>query len=494
MPITLSIRQSIRLLRLSPLVFAAVCQHIPVNGNCQGEYLKAYDRTCQQGSRGYEWLRWSTLAIGHRLTGSAQGAMAEKAADSLFRMSGLPHVSRFPFSAQAWSRGAVRVTVGDGEGFRHLAAVALANTPLESHVEAPLLDAGNGLHADWERLGASTKGRAVLVNIGLADAGEGARNLHRSEKAKLAMDHGASALLFVNQAEGPVLLTGTASIDGALIPAPAICLSSDDGATLRKELAKGAALSARIDMSNTSSVVQANNIIAEIPGSTKPEEVILVGGHLDCWDLATGATDNGLGSFSILDMARAMAGMPFKPERTIRFVLFMGEEQGLLGSRALVEHYKKVGEISRIRCMVNLDMSGNPQGFGIGGPKEWSEVVTRSCAAIREVDSAAFAGRVSQEVWLHSDHQPFLLAGVPVIYPLSDLGKHVYGCYHSSCDDIHLVEPQAMVNNARFVGALLYLLAAEPALPAHFTEEALRERLIEAGLEQALRIGGDWPW
>ncbi len=144
--------------------------------------------------------------------------------------------------------------------------------------------------------------------------------------------------------------------------------------------------------------------------------------------------------------------------------------------------------------MINLDMSGHPQGFGVGGPEGWSELLKRSCASITAIDSAAFAGRVSEEVWLHSDHQPFLLAGVPVIYPLSDLGKHVYGCYHSSCDDIHLVDPQAMVNNVRFVGALVYLLAAEESLPGHFTEESLKQRLIGAGLEQPLRIGGDWPW
>lgn len=443
---------------------------------------------------GYSWLRWSTMHIGHRLTGSAQGALAEAAADSLFRLSGLPVVRRFPFSAQAWSRGTVQLTIGDGGGFMHFQAVALANTPLEVAVEAPLLDAGNGLQADLDRLGDSIKGTVLLVNIGLVAATEGTRNLHRSEKAKLAMDRGAAALVFVNQAEGHVLLTGTASIDGALIPVPAACIATEDGTALRARLGVGESLTARLGMTNSSAMVEASNIIAEIPGSTRPEEVILIGGHLDSWDLATGATDNGLGSFSILDLARAMASMPVKPERTVRFVLFMGEEQGLLGSRALVEHYRASGELAHVKCMINLDMSGNPQGFGVGGPAGWKDLLDRSCAIIRVLDSTAFMGRVSEEVWLHSDHQPFLLAGVPVIYPLSDLGKHVYGCYHSSCDDIHLVDPQAMVNNVRFVGALVYLLAAEDSLPEHFSEGALRSRLIEAGLEQPLRIGGDWPW
>ncbi len=453
----------------------------------------AFDRAAQQEAHGYRWLRWSVEAIGHRLTGSPQGAMAETAADSLFRLSGLEHVEFFPFRAQAWSRGGVQLTIGDGHGYLHLSAVALANTPLEADVEAQLIDAGNGLLDDLERLGDALRGKVALLNIGLVDVPEGTKNLHRSEKAALALKHGVAAILFVNQVKGGILLTGTASIDGTLIPVPAACVTTEDGQALRSRLAKGELLTARLGMTNSSKMVDANNVIAEIRGSVHPEEVILVGGHLDSWDLATGATDNGLGAFSILDMARAMQAMPFKPERTVRFVLFMGEEQGLLGSRALVEHYRTTGELANIRCMINLDMSGNPHGFGVGGPDGWGTMIGELCREIRAVDSTDFRGEVSERIWLHSDHQPFLMAGVPVLYPLSDLGKHVYGCYHSSCDDIHLVDPQAMVNNVRFVGMLLYGLAARESLPPHFSAADLRTRLKAEGLEGPLRIGGDWP-
>lgn len=453
-----------------------------------------FDETVQQEAMGYTWLRWSTEHIGHRLTGSTQGTLAENLADSLFRSGGLAVVERFPFTAQAWSRGAIQLTLSDGAGSWHMQAVALANTPLNVLVEAPIVDAHNGLPADLDRLGDSAKGAALLINLGLVDAPEGARNLHRSEKAALAMARGAALLLFVNQVEGHILLTGTASIDGSLIPVAAACVATEDGKNLRERLAKGERLSARLNMANNSAMVSAHNIIAEIPGTTRPEEVIVIGGHLDCWDLATGATDNGLGSFSILDLARAMALSPYKPERTVRFALFMGEEQGLLGSRALVKHYAENGELKKIRCMINLDMSGHPQGFGVGGPAGWGDLIGKLSKEIALVDTSAFKGTLSEEVWLHSDHQPFLLQGVPVIYPLSDLGKHVYGCYHSSCDDIHLVDPQAMVNNVRFVGQLVYRLAAAQELPPHFTPDQLRERLISSGLEQPLRIGGDWPW
>ncbi|MCW5899764.1 MAG: M20/M25/M40 family metallo-hydrolase [Flavobacteriales bacterium] len=486
--------QSTRIARALWLLLMGICQQGTVDAQAPLDRLRSFDRAAQQDAQGYRWLRWSVEAIGHRLTGSPEGARAEASSDSLFRLAGLPHVERFPFSAQAWSRGRVQLTIGDGHGFLHLGAVALANTPLEADVEAPLIDAGNGLPADLDRLGDALRGKLALVNIGLVDAPEGTRNLHRSEKAALALGRGVAGIVFVNQVEGGVLLTGTASIDGQLIPVPAACVATEDGANLRQRLAQGAALSARLGMNNDSRVVEAHNVIAEIPGSRWPQEVIMVGGHLDSWDLATGATDNGLGAYSILDLARAMQAMPFRPERTVRFVLFMGEEQGLLGSRALVRHYEAAGELANIRCMINLDMSGNPYGFGVGGPQGWAELMGRLNEDIRAATDGHFRGELSEQVWLHSDHQPFLMSGVPVIYPLSDLGKHVYGCYHSSCDDIHLVDPQAMVNNVRHVGMLLYGLAAADKLPARYTEQELRAMLVEQGLEQPLRIGGDWPW
>ncbi|MCB0769405.1 MAG: M28 family peptidase [Flavobacteriales bacterium] len=487
-------RQSSGLFRLAGALFLAICQHTPVELVAQGAAPSTYDSLARTSRKAYDWLSLSSTSIGHRLTGSPQGRLAESFADSLFRTMRLDTVYTYPFQADAWSRGMVKLTLGDGAGSQHIACVALANTPLEALVDAPLVDAGNGLPEDLERIGDRAKGAALLVNIGLVAAAEGVPNLHRSEKAKLALDAGASAIIFVNQVTGGVLLTGTASIDGALIPVPAACIATEDGASIRFRLEQGVLLTARLEMRNQSERVHARNIIAELRGTDLAEEVIVVGGHLDSWDLATGATDNGLGSFSILDMARVMSEMPFKPRRTVRYVLFMGEEQGLLGSRSLVDSYRSNGELDHVRCMVNLDMSGNPQGFGVGGPEGWHKALVPMCERIKQLDSSAFAGTNSQEVWLHSDHQPFLLAGVPVIYPLSDLGKHIYGCYHSSCDDIHLVRPEAMTNNVRFVGALLYELANAETLPPHFTESGLRDRLVKAGLEGPLRIGGDWPW
>jgi Iap family predicted aminopeptidase len=456
--------------------------------------LHAIDHEARTGAQGYAWLEWSTRHIGHRLTGTANGAHAERSADSLFRASGLAEVAFFPFEAVAWQRRSVSVTVTGSEGPPVvLPSVALAMTPDSSHVSAELVDLGNGLASDVARLGERIRGRIALINLQLIGAVGSSENLHRSEKTALAIAHGAAGVLFVNHVDGRVLLTGTASVTSQPIAIPAACISGEDGNMLRERAARDPQLHVTINMRNSNAPVVARNIIATIPGTKYPDEVIVVGGHLDSWDLATGATDNGLGSFSVLDMARCFAALDLHPERTVRFVLFMGEEQGLLGSTALVNEWKRTGELAHVKCMINLDMSGDPRGFNVFGPAALRERVSDLQNWMHQQDTS-FAANFTTGPGLHSDHQPFMLEGVPVIAPISDLGNHVYGCYHSSCDDIYLVDPQAMVGNVRRTGQLIWELSNGGELPGHFQSTELQQLLIAAGLEDKLRLQGDWRW
>lgn len=446
------------------------------------------------GATGHAWLDWSTRHIGHRLTGTANGRRAEETADSLFRVAGIAQVGHLPFSAPAWQRGSIEVACRYGKGEpERLDAVALAMTPDSASVTADVVDVGNGLAADFAAAAKAVKGRIALVNLGLVAAPDGANNLHRSEKTALAVQHGAAGVLFVNNVPGHVLLTGTASVNSSPVPIPAACISKESGDDLRTRLSAGTGIAASIRMRNSNAPVTARNVVATLPGTTHPEEVVIVGGHLDCWDLATGATDNGLGAYSILDLARCYMALDLKPARTIQFVLFMGEEQGLLGSTALVSDLRSRGVLSKVKCMINLDMSGHPRGFNVFGPAELDSLVRNAQGAMQMLDTT-FRAVFSRRGGLHSDHQPFMMAGIPVIAPICDLGDHVYHCYHSSCDDIALVEPAAMVDNVRRVGQLLWLLANAPELPPGLPDEALRERLQADGLEEKLRLQGEWRW
>lgn len=443
---------------------------------------------------GYSWLEWSTRTIGHRLTGTANGRRAEETADSLFRVAGMHTVELFPFEAPAWQRRSVHVSVtGLNDSLVNYASVALAMTPDSSQVSAPIVDVGNGLAADFAGMSATVRGAVVLMNLQLVNPPAGADNLHRSEKTALAIQYGAAGVLFINNVDGHVLLTGTASVTREPIGIPAACIGKEDGAELRAWVARKDPLRASIAMRNSNAPVTARNVIATLPGTDLKDEVIVVGGHLDSWDLATGATDNGLGSYSIIDIARCFSALGLEPRRTIKFILFMGEEQGLLGSHAIVEAWERSGELSRVKCMINMDMSGHPSGFNSFGPEPLATRVITAQQAMKALDTT-FAANFSQAPGLHSDHQSFMLRGVPTLAPICDLGDHVYHCYHSSCDDVGLVDPLAMSDNVRRVGQMLWVLANADTLSARFTDQELRDRLKAEGLEEKLRLQGEWRW
>lgn len=461
---------------------------------CDTTTLRAIEREAVRAPMGYTWLEWSTRSIGHRLTGSTNGRRAEESADSLFRVAGMRHIAFSPFQATAWQRYSAGISFAGPDGVPvPCSTVALAMTPDSADIRALVVDVGNGLATDFDSLDRAVHGAIALVNLHLSNAPPGAVNLHRSEKVALAIQHGAIGVVFANAVDGGVLLTGTASVTNQPIAIPAVCIGKEDAVRLRERLVIEKPVHAHITMRNSSIPITARNVLATLHGTDKAEDVIVVGGHLDSWDLATGATDNGIGSYSIIDLARCYVALGLRPRRTIVFALFMGEEQGLLGSTALVNEWARSGQLDHVKCMINLDMSGDPSGFNAFGPEHLRTLVSKAQQDMRALDTT-YAARASDAPWLHSDHQPFMLHGVATLNPICDLGERVYRCYHSDCDDLRLVDPAVMASNVQRVGEMLWLLANADDLPDHFKDEELRSRLVAGGLEEKLRLHGEWRW
>lgn len=443
-------------------------------------------------SEGYAQLENATSTIGHRLTGTENGQKAEELAFSLLRSYGIEQVEYHPFSARSWIRESASVSISNGVMQWQPEVVSLAFSPVLSDVSSEIVDAHNGLLSDFEALGDRLAGKIVLMTIRLQDTTE-VQNLHRSEKASLAIDRNVAGIIFINNVPGSILLTGTASVTGDLIPVPAICVTAEVGDSIRA-LLKTETLTARIQMTNKSEMITARNVIATILGSELPEEEILIGGHLDSWDLATGALDNGIGSFTIIDIARTFAKLSLQPKRTIKFILFMGEEEGLLGSKDLVRTRKELGDLDKVRYVLNLDMAGNPTGFNCAGRSEMVAFFDSVGAQIAAIDTV-FKNENSSGAGLHSDHQPFMLEGIPVASPNSDMDHGIYKCYHSSCDDFSLISEKDMVNSARFTGMLLYALADAAVIPAGKLNEAqIQEFCVTQNLKDQLILGREWRW
>ena len=406
-------------------------------------------------SKAYSTLGIACKTIGHRLTGSEKGKKAEEYAFRLLKEYGFKDTKFQGFQVEAWARDTVTLSIAPpkSDDFREVPVVSLAMTPVDANIQGTIVDLGNGLDADYA--GKEVKGKVVLANIGLLDAEAGTKNLHRSEKTALAIQHGAIGVIFVNTVKGQVLLTGTASVTGNLISIPAVCISLENGTEIRNWMKDQPGLLSLIEMHNVSKPIKARNVVATLKGSNAKlrNEKIIIGGHLDSWDLATGAIDNGIGSFSVLDVARTFKSLGLSSKRTIEFVAFMGEEEGLLGSKAYVERAKKLGELEDIVYMINLDMTNNVNGFNGGGRDEMMPILKSIGDQIKAIDGD-FGNQIANSPGLHSDNQTFLMEGIPAADPLGKLTRSVLDCYHANCDDFSLVNKKEMENTVKYTSML----------------------------------------
>lgn len=457
--------------------------------------FKAINDEVQQSSKAYRTLKEATETIGHRLTGSKNGEKAEAYAYNLLKSYGFKDVKYQPFEVESWSRGTLSVQIGTStSSLKDVKSVSLAHSPVTADVTLEIADMGNGLEEDYLSNPGKVTGKIALVYLGVLPGSKpGTRSLHRSEKTALATKYGAKGIIIINTADGGILLTGTASVTGKLIPIPAVCIGKEDGMAFKAEVAKTTHF-AHIKMTNFSGMIKARNVIATIKGKTLPNEKIVVGGHLDSWDLATGAIDNGIGSFSVLDMARTFKVLKLQPQRTIEFVMFMGEEEGLLGSKAYVEQAVKNKTIDQLRYMLNYDMTNDPKGYSTTA--EESKELFQSIGAIAKSIDTSFTNTFRSGAGLHSDHQPFMLHGVPTGGAAGGrLPNNAGPCYHADCDDFKLVDPQGMKNTVRFNAMLLYGIADTDIIKAkHFTDAETREFLLKNNLKEPLKIAGEWRW
>jgi carboxypeptidase Q len=200
------------------------------------------------------------------------------------------------------------------------------------------------------------------------------------------------------------------------------------GETVRMELRLGGAITKRN--------IKERNVVGEIRGTERPDEVVLIGGHLDSWDLGTGTTDNGTGSIATLESLRVMKKLGLRPKRTIRFVLFSGEEQGSYGAKAYVQAHK--AELPNLQAVLIHDLgAGKPSGFTIQGYTEWIPALTKVLAPLEGIG----ANHIPIERHWDSDQDPFVVEGVPGFFLDQDTTDYFASTHHSQTDMLNHVKP-----------------------------------------------------
>ncbi len=431
-----------------------------------------------------ENLRVLCDEIGGRVSGTEAGRNARAFVERLFNRYQLSNVHEEPFEMFGWERGPFACEFI--EPYRkQLHAVALANTPStpDEGIEAEVIDVGHGNPAQLEPLGSEVAGKFVLAVSG---AMPGGRWMHRSEVMAIAAQSGAAGLLYQTKQAGNLPMTGMCWLDGTS-PIPGVGISKEDGEWIRRQLERGKRVRVKLQMTNLTGRVTSANVIGEIPGTRR--EYVLVGAHLDSWDLGQGAVDNGTGTAVIIEAARAIARLGIEPEATIRFVLFMGEEAGLSGARAYAAAHS--AELADCRAMINCDMEGRPLGvrvMGHEGSHAFFEELLESMKGL-ELERG-----VSHRVSIYGDHRPFLLSGVPVITPISRLEEESWRYYHTAADTYDKITFEQLNLDAAFVAALALELAVTPdRVMPHLDEDGVAELMRKHKLEEALAFWGDWP-
>jgi hypothetical protein len=480
------------------IILAGITAFKSKNEDLKQMFMKINEDVLRNG-KAYLTLGEATSTIGHRLTGSNNGKKAEEYAYNLLKKYGYNETQYLPFVVDSWSRNTVSLTLvpEKSDNFVDFEVVALAHSPVSSHITAKIVDCGDGLEEDFEKVKDEIKGKIALFNINLQlEQSKGQKNLHRSEKTALAIAYGAAGVIIANAVEGGVLLTGTASVTGELIPIPAVCVSVESGKIMRKWIRDEKNILGVIDMRNFSRPINARDVVATLQGTSKKlkNEKIVIGGHLDSWDLATGAMDNGIGSFTVLDVARVFKALNLKTKRTIEFTMFMGEEQGLLGSRYMVKKYMETGQLDNVKLMMNLDMVNNTMGFNAGGSEDLKKKMDEIGKIIQEIDES-YQNTNRNSAGLHSDNQPFMLRGIPTCSPSGSFPIKAYNCYHANCDRFDLINKDQINNNVRFTAMMLYALANMDTLPVKAMNDIqTKEFLIKQNLKKELIIGKDWRW
>ncbi|HJY85245.1 MAG TPA: M20/M25/M40 family metallo-hydrolase [Candidatus Acidoferrales bacterium] len=202
--------------------------------------------------------------------------------------------------------------------------------------------------------------------------------------------------------------------------------------------------------------VEVYNTVAEIRGRERSDEVVILGAHLDSWDLGTGTTDNGTGSMAVLEAARALQKLDLKPKRTIRFLLFSGEEQGLNGSRAYVEaHKSELGKISAV--LVHDTGTGRVLSIGLQGNYQDREVLDRILAPLRDLGLSELSLRSARG----TDHVSFNDVGVPGFFCVQDPAEYAK-THHSQSDTFDKVWKGDLVQGAQVLAVWAYGVAEWP--------------------------------
>ncbi len=265
---------------------------------------------------------------------------------------------------------------------------------------------------------------------------------------------------------------------GKLLSFPVAQIGAEDGLLLKRLLERGPVRMGLQFTNRCSKAMDVPQVVGEIRGSESPDEVVILGAHLDSWNPGTGAQDNGTGVATVIDAAREMQSLGRPPRRTVRFILFGGEEQSKVGSVAYAKQHR--AEMNKVDAVLVTDTGAEPaKGWLVMGRTDEQQAL----AQVEPLLSGLGSGGTSAEtmVLLESDHIGFDVLGVPTLVLWTDLTKYTT-LHHKASDTFDSVDKATLLQGDATVIATTYAIAdAATAFAPHLDAKDVKEMMKPTG-------------
>jgi len=438
-----------------------------------------------------ENLRRLTDEAGGRVTGTPQMAKAVEWGVAGFRAAGVDvHTEKYTLPV-TWSEGDTRLELlGPAQFPVHVVSTGWSPPTTAGGIEAAIVDIGSGSEQEFARAG-NIKGAILLAHseIGSTWADLFDEYLRPPAIIARAVQGGASAILWMGARERLLMYRHTNSLVGRIDKIPQAVVAREDAMRLARAVAAHLGqVRARFNMPNkVGGPVDQENVVAEIRGREKPDEVVILAAHLDSWELGTGALDNGCNAALVIEAARAIKATGFLPRRTIRFILFSGEEQGTVGSYGYVTAHR--AELDKIRAVIVYDTgSGRVTGYSLGGRKDIEAGVKE---VLKPLDSWGATNHTA-DASFGTDNFDFLLEGVPNLVANQEISNYLVN-YHAASDTYDKVDIRELKLNTALAALTAWGIAdrAEP-LGKRLSRAELDVLVKETGLDQQMKVLGYW--
>jgi carboxypeptidase Q len=443
-----------------------------------------------------ENLRRLTDEIGGRVTGSPAMVRAVAWAVAAFRDAGVDDVHTEKFTIPvAWSEGSTHIEVLSPVPFPvHAVSIAWSPATPAGGIEADVVDAGKGTEDDFARIGGLARGAILLVHTDPLGTFSDLRaeDMRNPAIVSRAVSAGASAILWMSTREGMLLYRHGNGIGrgGSLEKLPQAIVAREDAERLARYLGAKQKIRVRLELPNrVGGSAEQENVVAEIRGRERPNEFVVLGAHLDSWELGTGALDNGCNAALVIEAARDIHLTGLRPRRSMRFVLFSGAEQGMLGSWAYVRAHRT--ELDRAIAAIVFDQgAGRVTGFSLGGRRDIEPSVREALAPMESwgVNNHGY------DAALATDNFDFLLEGIPNLVANQEEANYVRN-YHAASDTYDKVDLVNLKLNTAVAAVLTFSLAEFAKPPGPRLSRAETETLLkQTGLDTQMKAVDLWRY